>query len=73
MRRFLDGIFGNYSDESTWETPWRSLGLGTVEAESRFWIAISRENKEFSGEVATGWPMVSSRDYVRWICQARFC
>ena len=40
-----------FSEESAWEPPWRSLGLGTVEGETRFWIAINSENKEFSSGV----------------------
>ena len=43
----LSAVTLPFGDSRRWEPPYRSLGLGAVQGEPVFWIAINAENKEF--------------------------
>ena len=43
----LSAVTLPFGDSRRWEPPFRSLGLGAVQGEPVFWIAINSENKEF--------------------------
>ncbi len=43
----LSAVTLPFGDSRRWEPPFRSLGLGAVQGEPVFWIAINAENKEF--------------------------
>ena len=43
----LSAVTLPFDDSPRWDPPWRSLGLGAVQGEPVFWIAINAENKEF--------------------------
>ncbi len=43
----LSAVTLPFGDSRRWEPPFRSLGLGAVQGEPVFWIAINAKNKEF--------------------------